>query len=45
MAGPINLKLLTDFFNKIGHKATFRAAETVSLPPSEHREEGHRSPI
>jgi hypothetical protein len=23
MAGPANLKLLTDFFNKIGHQATF----------------------
>jgi len=23
MAGRINLKLLTDFFNKIGHEETF----------------------
>jgi hypothetical protein len=29
MAGLIHLELLTDFFNKIGHKATFRAARRL----------------
>jgi hypothetical protein len=29
MAGPINLKLLTDFFNKIGHEQTSCVAATM----------------
>jgi hypothetical protein len=30
MAGLTNLKLLTDFFNKIGHQRTFRDAHVTS---------------
>ena len=38
MAGPINLKLLTDFFNKIDPERTSSAAEhaPVSRQQSEH---------
>ena len=32
MAGPINLKLLTDFFNKIGQQQTLK--DWSALPPS-----------
>ena len=34
MAGLINLRLLTDFFNKIGQKATFVAITTPAKHPS-----------
>jgi hypothetical protein len=35
MAGPINLRLLTDFFNKIGHEPTSKkiGGGAVGTPP------------
>jgi hypothetical protein len=33
MAGLINLKLLTDFFNKIGHQRRFQLAPATSALP------------
>ena len=43
MAGPINLKLLTDFFNKIGQQRTncqiyFPANPTCTKPTSQDSE-------
>jgi phage gp16-like protein len=31
MAGPTNLRLLTDFFNKIGHKRTHAPQQNLNL--------------
>ena len=33
MAGPTNLRLLTDFFNKIGQKATLDSRQATSASP------------
>jgi hypothetical protein len=33
MVGPINLKLLTDFFNKIGQSRRFRDVRVMSAFP------------
>ena len=33
MAGLINLRLLTDFFNKIGHEQTFSSVLPPALNP------------
>jgi hypothetical protein len=34
MAGLINLKLLTDFFNKIGHERTMQQGYRLSVYPT-----------